>query len=685
MLKFFRRYMPYILAVIVAVLMVAFLIQPTLSIFMPSPGDEPVGHLDGQELTRVELQRAAFELDALSSLSQSMAMPLLEPPGIDEPLQWLLAMKEARSLGVSASQYEVELLLAHIDRFHAKEGLGRVRVAELAKRYRVAAAVVAQVVRQRLVYQKYLGLVSGLDYPSLIEQMDFYKLATQMAAAGYSEGVMHAVLSMQGLPRLSDPLRRRLILDQRSTAQIRAVVVDCDRYLHRVEGDPTQEQLRALFEQYKDDLPGAGRPDGLGYRYPDRVKIEYLTVPFDRVLAHFPADAIDEADAMDYYDQHPQEFQAAPEPTPDDEPAANPDPPIQPYAQVRDQIKQRLRRQRANELSNREVKAAQSLLLDEARGLESVNGYYVVPPGWKPKSFDEVADELERQHGLRPEVHTIDNRWLTAADLVALPRIGRSVLVGRRPVPFLQYVGSAKEFASAQRKNPLMSLRLQAMIPSSVLESPQHRDRHLFRLLEVQPSHTPDSWQQVRDQLTRDARRLAAYERLKQDTSMWADRAHNEGLDGLAGALESSVIRPRPFARRQPRGQGMAFVLDTPLVEGIGRNEVLVESVFELADRVLEAGGVDQTPREQTVTAVALDAAQKLVLVELEAVSPLTQKAFNAMKPSVDGWIGQALKAQDATSPVAMQALTDRMGFEPPGGDSVPEGEDHEQPPVEGA
>ena len=674
MLKLFRQYMNYILAVIVTVLMIAFLIQPTLSIFTPQPGKEPVGTIDGQEITRTVLHQAAVELELLESLAQLLRLPLLVPPGIEEPIQWMLAKQEAQSLGLSSSHYESQQLLVMADRLRGQDGWAAAQIALFHQRNRVTSDMVHALLGQRLTYQKYLGLIRGLDYPSLPQQIIHLQTAMQFYQAGYSTGSDQEMLAMQGTPRLSDPLRRRIVLDQFSTVTVEALAIDSQRYLHRVEAQPSDAQLQQFFEQYKDNLPGMGEPDGFGYRLPDAVKIEYLKIPFNRVLDRFPIESINEADAMDYYDSHHEDFMTSGDLDTDADPSVpnldmvNPDDrQLKPYESVRQDIKQRLRDRKAKELANRIIKTAQAALLEQARELQSEGGYYTVPKTWRPLDFEMIADDLEKQFGLRPQVRRYDDRWLTLRDLISLPGISRSAIQGRQPqVTFIQYVTSVREIQDPQRKeNPLASYRLQIGLPSVPLHNAQDGDGYIFRLIDVQRSHAPASWENVREQLIHDVQRMAAYELLKQDVDTWQARVVNETLSGLAASLGEQVLRPAAFPRRQPRGQGWVFRLDTPVIEGIGRSQPFVDAVFELAQTMLEAGGVDKVPEALRVLAIPVDRDQRLVLVKVKDVSPMSQSEFNSLRPSMDAWVGQALIAETTDNPISVDALSLRMDFDP--------------------
>ena len=59
MLQFFRKYNRYILAIGVSLLMVAFLVQPTMQMFGPNPQKRTLGYIDGAKVTALDIQEAA--------------------------------------------------------------------------------------------------------------------------------------------------------------------------------------------------------------------------------------------------------------------------------------------------------------------------------------------------------------------------------------------------------------------------------------------------------------------------------------------------------------------------------------------------------------------------------------------------------------------------------------------------
>ena len=271
------------------------------------------------------------------------------------------------------------------------------------------------------------------------------------------------------------------------------------------------------------------------------MRIEYLTVPFNTIREQVQ---VEEADALDYYDTHADEFSTPlPANSPNDDAVQQSDP--QPYPQVRSRIIRILADQQAAKLSDQIIKTAQAILLENTRGLAESNGYRVIPDGWSPMALADVAQRIKEQFGVTVAVHRHhDDRWLTRSALIKLPIIGSARLVGQNAAGLVPYVMSAKKMLGQDTDNPLVSLRLQTQIPGMPLISP-NGDRCLFRLIGTEVSRVPDSMDQVRPQVVQDAKRLAAYQRLQDDAQIWLDRAQSETVEVLASQLNVDLLTPR--------------------------------------------------------------------------------------------------------------------------------------------
>src|SRR5690606_12026184 len=148
--------------------------------------------------------------------------------------------------------------------------------------------------------------------------------------------------------------------------------------------------------------------------------------------------AVDEAEALEFYQQNRSQFT-----TPAGPEGGEAAP--QPYAQVRDRVMTRLRRQKADEKAQQIVRTAQNLLReDEAvRRLLQEGAYRAVPVDFAPLPLDQVVRTLEERFGVRPRVQRMTDAWQTVNDLETLPGIGGAASAARQQVGLADYVQSA--------------------------------------------------------------------------------------------------------------------------------------------------------------------------------------------------------------------------------------------------
>jgi len=667
MLKFFRQYMNYILAVFVTLLMVAFLIQPTLNMLGPSPTGEIIGQIGSDEVTIGDQRQANAQLQILQQIAPVLlhltSNTVIEPTS---GLQWILMLRDAQAMGLAASDAEVDLLLSTLGRDGAQ-------LSQLAHRLGVSVDALRKTLGSWIMIQLYKELVAGLVHTPFVERFSHYQTARQFLQYGYDQGAAIEIESaFNGTPRLSRPLLERFLVDHRATVQIASVAISGQKYFSKVN-EVDEETLKDLFNRYKQDRPGQSKPYGLGYRIPNRVKIEYLTIPFEKLRRQI---RIDEADALSYYDNHQDEFRTQ-SPTPqstDITPLLTES--IQSYQEVRQQIVDRIKDQEASQTADRMIKTAQSMLLEDARGLVENGGYRMIPQDWHPMELGEIAQQLEKQFDVAPEVHRRDQQWLNESELAQLDSIGSSSLsTSQKTVPFVNYVLSAKEILALNSINTFSSLRLQVSLPSMPLKSASG-NRHLFRLRDAQASGEPNSVDDVRPQVTHDAKRLAAYELLKEQSTTWLAQAKAKGLKTWAIQEDLKVNRPAPFPKRVP-GRTGRFV--APNVSGLGNTERLIDGIFDLADRISlsqvtaqnvlpsDAGDFQDLSESQRIEIFAVDRLMSLVVVRVDRLQAMSRSNFKgfAQSPRVGAWINQSLVSRQTGNPLSVISLSKRVGFKP--------------------
>ena len=651
-LSWFRKYNKHILIWGGSLLMVAFLIEPALDAFMPKPQDEPVGEVDGREITFGDQARAGMELSILSQIS-----PMLVPDAQNEDavLRWLLMKHEARQMGLSASKgYEADALLTLMTGAENADE----EVLKLASAFQTSEEFVRQTIQDWAMVQHYKELIYGLGHMPLADRISQYRMAEQALRFGSLPWAMMALQASQGQPRLSDPLLKRYAVDSFSQVSVEGVPVSSTRYVSDT-AVPDEATLQALFDEYKDEIRGEGGSFGFGYRYPRRVAIEYLEIPARRLRDQIK---LREADLYDYYQSNRDSFVDSATDAQGNQTGTGEE---KPNEQVREQIALRLRSERAADLGRQMIKDAKAQLDANTKQLPLEGGYRVTAD-YEPKPLQEVADDLQRKYGVLPEVQRYD-RLMSLEELESLAGVANAFVEGRPDATFSNYVMSAHEL-KPDEQHPLLPLGLQAKIASNALVGFDGISRYIFRLIEAEPSEVPASLDEVREDVVFDARRKAAYEKLLENSESWLQRAREEGLESLAQELGVEVVRTRPFARREPSPFGTPA---PPSLPRIGQSAEFVDGVFDFVASLAAAteGEVTELPPDKRMTSVPVPQNLNIMLtrvVSFDAIPESSYKQF-ASGDMLAHQVFQALMAEaeleESDDPLSLENLKKRTGF----------------------
>ena len=154
------------------------------------------------------------------------------------------------------------------------------------------------------------------------------------------------VRQLQGFPVVTPYDIFRSYRDQNERVGAKLVEVPVDSFLDKVP-EPSENELQALFDQYRDTLPDPSR-ETPGFKIPRQIQLEILSVD-GTALARGIGDNLTEADLRSYYENHKSEFEI-PSELPRDLFADQPDltpPIIQSFADVRSILKPRLAEEKA--------------------------------------------------------------------------------------------------------------------------------------------------------------------------------------------------------------------------------------------------------------------------------------------------------------------------------------------------
>jgi hypothetical protein len=405
-----------------------------------------------------------------------------------------------------------------------------------------------------------------------------------------------------------------------------------------------------------------------------------MVIPFTRLRDKAK---VAETDAYAYYSSHMEDYRVEKPKKPDEkdpisdaldldkgnldletELPGSEQPQYKPYTQVRDQIIRQLREQEATELGRRMVAAAKAYVARNEGALPR-DGAFRDTSKLEPIPLDEIAEAMQKEFGVLPDVVRRGDDWLDRDDLLTITGLGSSVVhAGARPIISVDYILSARAIVgdeAAPVTNPPLQARLLSE-PTVGIDG----TRFLFRLIDAQKAHAPESLDAVREQVVADAKRLTAYQKLKDERQTWLSRAASaESLEELARELKTQVVAPPPFSRRREEFGG---ALRVPALEHVGQSEQFVDAVFnKVQDLPPQPEQFEQVDREQRLVAVPIDQNLTLYVALVEQFTPMTEDEFklSADRLSLGPAVRRAMDPDERFEQAfSIDAIAKRVGFE---------------------
>lgn len=725
MLKFLRKYQKWMLVIFCAGLMVAFTIQPVISLFFPEPGQETMATTYGGEtITRADLMQTSQQLQMIRRLGMEpfAAFSLVPNSGreLDDALAWTLMQRAAERYNLHAGEQEAFSLVAGLVDAQDMDGLEE-KAAEMG----VNAATLMELGRQYLVAEQLRQLVSGVEYskpgedeastgsPGLrrlqatrdalqaiertLQQMmqqfgqQFQQLNPQMRQQLQNMAIQQVLLEQGYLDRITGHARvtanevRGVLQRDLAEIDISVALLDAEARVDEVAVDDAY--VRSIFERFAGDAPGTGEPYGLGYRVPPRVKLEAVRIPIDAAREAVAQDITPE-DIRRFYNEYRPSF-VQPDTTPED---GGPVPRRMTPAH-RDEARVILTQVRANQKVIELAQQVRQRLNEDARGLEDDGPFKKLPDDFKPTPLVQVASEIEQEHGIAPELITVD-RWTSARDIndsarftrtwvnelptatlrlpnpeagILMPRpVPQAVLGGqtglfttivpefsdrrnRRGFGLASYINLAKPFVDAD--SPEATASLQPHLPGRVLID-ETGSAYVFRITDADPAHPAEDLAPIAEKVREDAKKVKAYEVLVEQKDELLTKAADVALTALTEDLEA--IKTFSGLSRQSVTQERGIPL-----EGVSNTGPILTEAFNTAEALVREGGLDVARAGERVFAVELAGDYKLAVVRLDNYRPMTRQAFiqRAQDPSILQATTRLTTPQDAEHPMSLEAL----------------------------
>jgi hypothetical protein len=547
-----QKYSKKLMAIFGVLLMIVFILPTTMKNQM-GHGEAMVGSIGKEKVTVADVSSAQSRWQALQSQIffayqpypgarvqlAPMAYRILGPldsPALGQVIQQLnasnhrpmfyLLLREARAMGARVSEDD---LRAELSQVYVKQADGKpAAVEDLPEEPRT---MTEQAVTDLLMIREAFTLASNAA-------------------------------------KVSQPLAQNELAKRDQQIKLHLIDFAASDYMAQV-APPTTQALQQQFDKYADMVsaefnPLNSDPFGFGYKYPDRVKIQFIGVPRDQVRkvvkstpppgavvqANTPEEAeyLWNVEAQKYYRRHLEEFATSQPATsqPSTQLSMKPAATTRPFAEVRSEILERLIEPEVDKLANSIQTRITSALANDFQAYKtahpttaSATSAPTTAAAAGYASFDylkNLAAQIQRETKVLPTVASYDERFLNEKDLAALPGIGSSTLKTRdESLAFNVY---ATQFPAAFHPNAPEPLQLlQPSRPLTALD----QSLYTFRISAADPSHRPANLQEVAAEVEKDLKTKAAYDLALEAAKSAQSLAKDAGLQPAAVKLQRTV------------------------------------------------------------------------------------------------------------------------------------------------
>ncbi len=527
MYKFFQRNQKKLLAVFGVVLMVTFL-MPTFRTASQTRGDQVAGTIGSETISRDDVDRAEAEWQFLIR----RVMVRTNEPG---PNQWRSVILEVPEFRILATQLQENPQGYYLLQYDAKR-LGYAPQYERAEALLKdpSDSVAIAMPDDRIIPWNQLG--NDENTQAMAKQ----SVADLLMVMSVFERARDAV-------KVSEPLIKHELAGRYQQIKSRVVDFTVQDNLRNVP-TPSVEDLQKHFQAFASVESGVDKgpknPFGFGYKYPDRVKVQYIGIPRTEIRKAVQAQKSDydwDKEGHMYYLQHQSEFPTTQPATTQETltlgPSTRPGPSTRLYEEVKQTIMDRMIEPLANRLGQQIQGQITSRLNQDYQSYAKTVGPTSSPTGAAYESFEylqKLAAEIENRYHVTLTVASVADAFRDRLQLAELPGIGKIL-------KFPDYAMTAV--------HPLTNTQL-GTIPASIkLFEPSKPlvaeegigDVYFFRVIAVDPAHQPASMDEVKDRVEQDWKKNQAYELAKADAKKLLEAARMPGLD-VAASSDQKVV-----------------------------------------------------------------------------------------------------------------------------------------------
>ncbi|MFN9078898.1 MAG: hypothetical protein ACK5WX_15945 [bacterium] len=626
MFKLLRQYNQWILVVGGTLLLVAFLMPSAIQSCAQQSavsGAPWATYGDGKELTGHDLDRARKELAIVDLLRQNSSGtdPISAIGAHEDPAHWWMLSEEAARAGLVGGPGEGEAVLSAVAANNT--ALGTPTTTDtVIRNLMVASGSNRDFVLETTA--KWRGAVRLISLNQSVDRISDKRLE-QFVARG--------VLGMSG---------DIVVLDARTNATIPT-------------GLPADASLDAkLEEQLKKfaDKPAPARKgkESFGYRLPDRVKLEWMSIPKSAVESTvLNSPELQSLALRKRFAQDPAKYGA--------DPATSPS-----FSAFESTVRTRTVEELTTAKLEEIAKFASDQLGLAQRSLKRRNSYFELPEDWSAQlpPFGALASSIAEEFGIAaPEVKTSGDAPITieaVQQLEGLSRAGTQRFGNMMRAT--QLIAGAKELS-----NPNIAAPIQTRVAGPALTDPAG-DVYLFRITEAMPSVPATDLAAVRDTVLADVMSLERFQWLQQNEAALAQQANAEGLRALAEKYGSKVDFATQIRQYEPNfmSAGMRFPSSIPGLEG--DSDVIAQLVDKASVLPLTVD-LATIPAENRTFVVSSPDSLSLVVMQVSELFPVSRETMTGLiaEPGIARAVRDPADGNLVAEMFTFDALASRLNF----------------------
>jgi hypothetical protein len=626
MFKLLRQYNQWILAVGGTLLLVAFLMPSAITSCAQQSaisGAPWATYGDGKELSGKDLDQARKEL-AIVELLRGMNLqndPIGAVGAHEDPAHWWMLSEEAKLAGLVGGAGEGEATLAAI----------------AAASNAAGANITTDTVVRNLMR------ASGANRDFVLDTTAKWR------------GAARLVTLCQSVDRISDKRLEQFVARGVLGMSGDIVVLDARTNAAIPTGLPAEAALDAKLDEqlkkYADKpAPAESGKDNFGYRLPDRVKLEWLTISKSAVEATVQSSPELQSLALKKrFAQDPAKYGA--------DPALNPS--FSAYeATVRSRAVEDLTKAKLDEIS----KFASDQLGLAQRSLKRRNSYFELPADWTTQmpTFDSISSAIAAEFGVpAPIVRTSGDAPITLDAIGALEGLGLATTQRfGSPMRATQLISGAKELS-----NPNISAPIQTRVASPALAD-QTGDAVFFRITEAMPSAPAADLAAMREKVLNDVMSLERFQWLATNEGAIAQQAAAEGLRAVADKYGAKVEFAKEIRQFAPQLLAIGFRMPSPL-PGLGSEPKALEALIDKVSALPLTADLATIPAAERTFVVSSPDRLSLVLMQVTELYPVSRETMAGLlaKPEIVGAAREDLAIQDLKTMFGFDALASRLNF----------------------